>query len=126
MLEEHREFPPYAAALTVEGELQLVGDYAGDAPSSSAERVSHLMDDLRQGAGRGEYLATGLVADVTTTPPGSSDRTDAIRLSLEHREGGSVEVFLPYTIDEEGQVTYEESFAAPGQRQVFPEEPETG
>lgn len=123
MLEEHGEFPPYAAAMTATGELQLVGDYAGDVPASSAERVARLLDDLRQGATRGDYRATGLVADVTTSSPGSSARTDAVRLSLEHQEGASVEVFLPYTIDGEGGVTFGEAFAAPGQRQVYPEGP---
>jgi hypothetical protein len=50
--------------------------------------------------------------------PSSSERRDAVAVSLNHRGGYSVIVLLPYTI-EDGSVAYDAPHAQPGEADIF-------
>lgn len=122
MLKRHGEFRPFAAAMRPNGEVVCLGAYDGrDYPSlagSFADLIASLKEALIAGARRREYVATALFYDVGFTLQAGDARTDAIAISLDHREAYSVIVLLPYTVDD-GNVVYGTPRAQPGDADIF-------
>ena len=122
LLKRHGEFLPFAAAMRPNGEIVCLGAYDGrEVPSlagSFAEIIRSLKDTLIAGARRQEYMATALFYEVGFTLPSSSERRDAVAVSLNHRDGYSVVVLLPYTIEDAG-VVYDAPHAQPGEADIF-------
>ncbi len=88
MLEKHGDFLPYGVSLSLEGEGSMVTGYEGDERPISSEVLSLLIDGLRQQ--RDRLRAAALVSDVR------AGGSDAIRVELEHSEGPTMAVLLPY------------------------------
>jgi len=122
LLKRHGEFLPFAAAMRPNGEIVCLGAYDGrEVPSlagSFAEIIRSLKDTLIAGARRQEYMATALFYEVGFTLPSSSERRDAVAVSLNHRDGYSVIVLLPYTIEDAG-IVYDVPHAQPGEVDIF-------
>ena len=122
LLKRHGEFLPFAAAMRPNGEIVCLGAYDGrEVPSlagSFAEIIRSLKDTLIAGARRQEYMATALFYEVGFTLPSSSERRDAVAVSLNHRDGYSVIVLLPYTIEDAG-IVYDVPHAQPGEGDIF-------
>jgi hypothetical protein len=122
LLKRNGEFLPFGAAMRPNGEIVCLGAYDGrEVPSlagSFADMIRSLKDALIAGARRQEYLATALFYEVGFTLPSSSERRDAVAVSLNHRDGYSVIVLLPYTI-EDGEVAYDAPHAQPGEADIF-------
>ena len=121
LLKRHGEFLPFGAAMRANGEIVCLGAYDGrEVPSlagSFAEMIRSLKDTLIAGARRQEYMATAVFYEVGFTLPSSSERRDAVAVSLNHRDGYSVIVLLPYTIDD-GNVAYDAPHAQPGEGDI--------
>ena len=122
LLKRHGEFLPFGAAMRPNGEIVCLGAYDGrEVPSlagSFAEIIRSLKDTLIAGARRQEYMATALFYEVGFTLPSSSERRDAVAVSLNHRDGYSVIVLLPYTIEDAG-IVYDVPHAQPGEVDIF-------
>ena len=122
LLKRHGEFLPFGAAMRPNGEIVCIGAYDGrEVPSlagSFGDMIRSLKDAFIEGARRQEYMATALFYEVAFTLPSSSDRRDAIAVSLNHRDGYSVIVLLPYAI-EDGSVAYDAPHAQPGEADIF-------
>ena len=116
LLKRHGEFLPFGAAMRPNGEIVCLGAYDGrEVPSLAggfAEIIRSLKDNFIDGARRQEYMATALFYEVGFTLPSSTERRDAVAVSLNHRDGYSVIVLLPYTI-EDGDVAYDPPHAQP-------------
>jgi len=98
MLSEHGEFYPYGESMQADGTIVSVAGYDGrERPPSQA-----IIDLLRQGfhvdAAKGTIIASALIYDVRTIPPGQSEKTDAIAVELDHRDNYSVVVYFPYSL----------------------------
>jgi hypothetical protein len=115
-LAKRGEFYPYAAAIRIDGEVQMIAanpDPANEHPAATDVAVAcfgALTDN------RDEIRAGAVVTDVRT-----GDGEDAIRVDLEHAEGQALAVLLPYTkgrLDQE--ISYGLIRAAPGHRQIWP------
>lgn len=120
MLQKHGEFFPFGAALKSNGEVASVASYDGREQPPSKDIIRLLKDGFIQGAKSGEYKATALVYDVKVTLPVSGKKSDAIAVSLNHRENYSVIVLFPYQLNN-GQLTIGEVFAQQGESDVFPQ-----
>ena len=122
LLKRHGEFLPFGAAMRPNGEIVCLGAYDGrQVPSlagSLPEMIRSLKGALIDGARRQEYMATALFYEVGFTLPSSSERRDAVAVSLNHRDGYSVIVLLPYKIDE-GNIVYDTPHAQPGEADIF-------
>jgi len=122
LLKRHGEFLPFGAAMRPNGEIVCLGAYDGrEVPSLAgafAEIIRFLKDNFIDGARRQEYMATALFYEVGFTLPSSSERRDAVAVSLNHRDGYSVIVLLPYTIEDSG-VVYDAPHAQPGEADIF-------
>jgi hypothetical protein len=95
MLTNHGEFLPFGGAMRSSGELVSVAGYDGDEHPQSSD-VIHLIKEGFIGAARqGEYRATALVYDVRVKLPSTGDKSDAIAVSLNHRDNYSIVVVFP-------------------------------
>ena len=119
MLAEFGEFLPFGGKITADGEHVSVGAKGSPERSKSKELVDIMTDAFRSEAGEGKIRAAGICFDVCVVPPGQADKTDAIQLALEREGGDSVDVFVPYAVLPDGQVTYGELFAAKRTPTIF-------
>jgi hypothetical protein len=118
MLREHGEFFPYGAALKTNGEIASIAGYDGRDKPPSKDIIELIKHGFSEGAKTGEYKATALVYDVKVTQP-SGQKTDAIAVSLNHRDHYSVVVLFPYQLNS-GHINYGQVFAQQGEADVFP------
>jgi hypothetical protein len=118
MLQKHGEFFPYGQALSVKGEIVEVAAYDGRENPPSADLIRLLNEAFVRGAKSGKYRATALVYDVRVQLPATEVKSDAIAVSLNHRDNYSVVVFFPYQI-QASKVVFGEVFATPGENNVF-------
>jgi len=123
ILQQHGEFLPFAAAMRPNGEITYLGAHDGRDYQPLFDAQSDLIRALKQvliaGARRQEYMATALFYDVGFTVPGQSERADAIAISLDHRDGYSVVVLLPYKL-ENGRAMLDVPRAQAGEADIFP------
>ncbi len=118
MLRKHGEFFPYGAALKVNGEIASVAGYDGREQPLSNDIVRLLKDGFVKAAKSGEYKATALVYGVKVVLPSTGKKSDAIAVSLNHRDKYSVTVFFPYQLSN-GQLSFGDVFAQKGEADVF-------
>lgn len=118
MLQKHGEFLPYGAALKANGEIASVAGYDGREQPPSNDIIRLLKDGFVKAARSGEYKATALVYDVRVVLPSTGKKSDAIAVSLNHRDDYSVTVFFPYQLSN-GKITFGDVFAQKGEADVF-------
>ena len=120
MLSQFGEFYPYGGYMKPNGEIAHVGagDEEIDRPRSK-DLLYVLQDSFSEMAGKGACKATAIVFDVRVAPPGTEEPSDAVQVCLEHADGYSAEVFLPYRINRGGQVSFGAMFAQEGKHEIF-------
>ncbi|HBX76664.1 MAG TPA: hypothetical protein DEG43_03370 [Acidimicrobiaceae bacterium] len=112
MLDKNGEFFPYGVALDAEGPIEMVAGWTGSERPPSAEVLQVIGDALRTRAAT--LRAVAIVADVLT------DGSEAIRVELEHREGASMTVLLPYKKRRFGQgIEYGDLAAGATHRRIW-------
>ena len=108
MLRQRGEFLPFGTAMRPNGEIVCVGAYDGRAVPSLAGSFTDLIGALKEaftaGARRQEYMATALFYEVAITAAASGERVDAVAASLNHRDGYSVVVLLPFRVEDDNVV----------------------
>jgi len=119
MLSEHGEFYPYGGAINSSGDVVAIAAYDGDEHPPSQKLIDLLVELFRVEAKAGTYRATAIIFDVRVIPPKSGQKTDAIRIDLDHVDDLSLTLFLPYRIMEKGEVVYGEMFAQAGSAKIF-------
>lgn len=113
-LARHGEFFPYAAAVTMDGQAELIAarpDQEDDRPLSNDVVDACFASLISQ---RNHIRAGAVVADIRLAKTG----TDAIQVSLEHVDGPSITVILPYA-KMGNTVDYGEARAQPGQSRIW-------
>jgi hypothetical protein len=120
MLRDHGEFFPYGGAMLPDGSMTMIGASDGTEQPKSKTLIDIMENKFREAARRGEYKATGIVYDVRTTPPGSVEKTDAIAVRLDHEQGYSVVVMIPYKLVPGSDIAKGAIFATKGEGSVFP------
>lgn len=118
MLDRFGEFYPYGATMRVDGQIACVVGQDGAEHPPSAEVIKLLKAAFIGGAKRGEIKASALIYDVRVTLPESDKKSDAIAVALNHRDGYSVIVLFPYSI-ENGKAVIGAAFAQKGEADVF-------
>jgi hypothetical protein len=116
VLEKHSEFYPFAASVSSQGEVGMVGAYVGEERPSSQEVIDALYEALTGAAKRSEIRAAGVCVDVRLS---GRDEGDAVRAALEHAKSDPVYVFLPYKRSRLRGTSYGELFATAGERRIF-------
>lgn len=120
MLTQYGEFYPYGAALTPTGQVVSVAATPGGEKPPSADVIKLLTAGFKQGAKERKYKATALVYDALVQLSESKLKSDAIAVSINHKDGYSVVVYLPYS--RAGQkLSFGKVFAVAGAHDVFPQ-----
>jgi hypothetical protein len=119
MLDQHGEFYPFGGAMQADGQLVSVASHEGKDDPAPADVIESLKDIFTAEAKDGKLKATALVYNVRVTLPSTGETSDAIAVSLDHRENYSVIVFFPYEI-EGGSAIIGEAFAHAGTAEIFP------
>jgi hypothetical protein len=119
MLTNYGEFLPFGGAMRPDGELVSVAGYDGDKHPQSADVIRLLKEGFVKSAHQSQYKATALVYDTRIKLPPTGESSDAIAVSLNHRDSYSIVVILPYRIDG-GKLTVGSAFAQDGEGDIFP------
>jgi hypothetical protein len=107
-----------------DGEIAYSSGLDGEEEQPDSTRVLELLLEAYAGqAASGQIRAAGVCMDVTVVPPDGGEPVDAMCAQLEHAEGEAVDVFLPYHLDPDGGLEYDDLFAGPGDPRVFPGSP---
>ncbi|GFE65232.1 hypothetical protein [Litoreibacter roseus] len=120
LLQNYGEFFPFGAAMKPDGQMILVAGYDGDERPPSHEIIDLLNAGFRSSAVGGDYKATALTYDVRVSLPGTSRKSDAVAIALDHEGDYSVVVYWPYKLSR-GEVSFGEVFAEEGVYGIFPE-----
>ena len=118
MLAKHGEFHPFGAFMDGDGEITAVAAEPEDDDVTAEELAESLESALRTQAEDGDVKAAGLCLDVHVEPPDQND-FDAVQTSLDHRQDDAVDVFLPYERGADGEYSFGELLATPGERPLF-------
>ena len=118
MLSRHGEFFPFGGAMRPSGDIVSVAGYDGKEHPPSADVIRLIKDGLIQAAHKDEYKATALVYDVSVKLPLTEEKSDAIAVSLNHRDNYSVVVFFPYKITDV-KLAIGAAFARQGEADIF-------
>jgi hypothetical protein len=119
MLAKHGEFFPFGSSMTTDGEIVANASYDGDEQPESKHLIELLTQAFRQEASSGKIRAAAICYDVRTVPPGQSEKTDAICVSAEHKNGEAANVFLPYKKGWFGRISYGQLFGGTRDREFF-------
>lgn len=119
MLTEHGGFYPYGATMDPEGKITNVGGYTGDEHPKSTEVIDLLKAAYRRDGEAAKIMACALVCDIRTIPPGQTEKTDAVAVDLDHRDGMSVVMVYPYRIGADKKVQFATAFAMKGAGEIF-------
>jgi hypothetical protein len=118
MLREFGEFHPYGYIMRPDGEIVRVGATTGDEHPASKDLISILRDGYRKEAEAGRLLVAAVVYDARVATPSMSEKKDAVAFQIDHRDGYSVEVFFPYSLDST-DVVFDPPFAQKGADAIF-------
>ena len=119
MLTTHGEFIPFGGAMRPDRQLVSVAGYEGNEHPKSVDVIALMKEGMVAAARKGEYRAAVIVYDVRVTLPSTDEKSDAIAVSLNHRDNYSVIVLLPYKIDA-GTLILGTAFAQKGEADIFP------
>ncbi len=118
MLQQYGEFIPYGYAMKANGEIVSISGQSKKEHPPSMEIMVLLNDGFRKSAKSGEYIATSLIYDVKVVVPSTGIKSDAISFALDHKDGYSVVVMLPYKLVNH-KIIYGEIFAQAGEKEIF-------
>jgi hypothetical protein len=117
-LGKHGEFFPFAAQMSVDGEITAIDIETDDEDHPDSDVVIGALGDvLRTHAADGMIRACGICSDTAVTIP-EKGMTEAVRVSLEHAEAEPVDVYMPYKT-EAAEYVFEDLVAMEGVREIF-------
>ena len=119
MLTSHGEFFPFGGAMRADGQLVSIAGYKADERPQPIDVITLMKGTFVAAARKGEYRATAIVYDVRVKLPSTEEKSDAVAVSLNHRDDYSVVVFFPYKV-ESGKLTVGTVFAQAGEADIFP------
>lgn len=119
MLTAPGEFFPFGGAMRPDGQIVSVASYDGNERPKSADVIAQMKGAMIAAAREGEYKATAIVYDVRIKLPSTGEISDAIAVSLNHRDNYSVIVLIPYKIDA-GKLIPGATLAQKGEADIFP------
>jgi hypothetical protein len=119
MLKAHGEYFPFGATMDAQGKISQVGADTGSEHPASADIIALLKGAYRKNGLEEKIIACALVYDVRTVPPGATEKSDAVAIDLNHRDGLSVTMYYPYRIEADKSVVFGTAFAAKGPSDIF-------
>ena len=98
MLRKYGQFAPFAYRMKSDGDVALEVVAQHDMPPEPAMLLDLLYEQLSERARKGLITAAAFASNVTMANPSKEGYTDAVMVHIEHRDGYSVQAFVPYRI----------------------------
>ena len=102
-----------------DGEIRPLAAYWGDEHPPAQNVIDELSLVLIANAFPHNTAALGLAYDIHFAEPKDAPKRDAIKVDIEHADGQSVSVIVPYTMNQDGTITLEEALSEPKAPQWF-------
>ena len=112
-------FIPFAGAMRADGQIVSIAGYDENEHPQSTSAIALMKAGFVEGARSGEYKATSLVYDVRVELPSTEEKSDAIAVSLNHRDNYSAVLVFPYEING-GELILGAVSAQEGEADIFP------
>ncbi|WP_421999373.1 hypothetical protein [Reyranella sp.] len=119
LLTELGRFSPFGAGMRPDGQVVQIGVYHEGDPMRPTEMIALLKGAFGASARAGEYKATAVACDAWVTFPVTGERTDAITVSLEHRDDYAIKVVVPYRLDA-GELIVGTAYTEEEEAEIFP------
>lgn len=119
MLLAHREFFPFGAEMSTNGQIALASATDGSERPQSQFVIDMLRAGYRKKAIAGEIRACATLYDSMVTLPESDIKQDAIAALIDHRDGYSATVFFPYKINGDSTLSTRSPFAISREPDIF-------
>ena len=117
-MKKYREFYPFAAVLLEDDSVELTASYDGNEHPEPKAVLEDLKQIHKKLAAEGKIKASGIVWNAGVNSADGKP-TDAIIVSLEHKDNYSVIVGEPYKIGLFKTVSFGNLFAMEGKQDVF-------
>lgn len=117
-MKKHREFYPFAAVILTDDTVELTGSYDGNEHPESKDVINDLIRIHKQLASEGKIKASGIVWNASVASADGKP-SDAVIVSIEHKDDYSVIVGEPYKIGLFKKVTFGSLFAMEGKHDIF-------
>ena len=117
-MKKHREFYPFAAVLLPDDSVELTASYDGNEHPESKDVMNDFIQIHKQLASEGTIKASGIAWNASVASADGRP-SDAIIVSLEHKDDYSVIVGEPYKIGLFKKVTFGNLFAMEGKHDIF-------
>ena len=96
-MKKYREFYPFAAVILMDDTVELTGSFDGNEHPESKDVINDLIQIHKQLASEGKIKASGIAWNASVASADGKP-TDAIIVSLEHKDDYSVIVGEPYKV----------------------------
>ena len=117
-LKKHGEFYPFGAVLNNKSEVILTAVDSGDDHPDSTDMIDRLTEAHSEQAKQSEIIASGICWNASVSNE-NGVKSDAIIISLEHRDDYSVIVGQPYKMGLFKKVNLKSLFAQKGKHDIF-------
>lgn len=111
-------FYPFGAQINLDGTVDHVVGSTGEKNPAADDVVVISLDGFRRAAGSGKIRATALARHHQTTPPNGGSPVPVIQIMLDHLDGASLDLFLPYAEKEE-QFVFTNVFVNQSKQRIF-------
>jgi hypothetical protein len=118
MLHEFGEFHPYGYLMRPDGQIISVSSTTGQEHPPSRDLISILRSGYRAEAEAGKLLVSAVVYDCGVATPSAPRKKKAVAFEIEHRDGYSIEVFFPYTLNST-EVMFDPPIVQKGAKAIF-------
>jgi hypothetical protein len=98
MLRRYGQFGPFGYRMNVDGDVALEVVAQHDMPPEPAMLLDLLYEQLEERAKRGSLIAAGTTSNVTMDKASPEGFVDAVMVEIEHKDGYSVQAFVPYRV----------------------------
>lgn len=108
LTEEYGDFFPFALGVIREDEtfVDVMPDDEGDEDLTNEEIVKELEETFTELHPEYDFIAVCICQDVVVTDDDTNEDTDCIEIRLDMINGGSTNVYVPYTISDKGKVLF--------------------
>jgi len=117
-MKKYREFYPFAAVMLTDDSIELTGSYDGNEHPESKDVLETLKQIHKQLASEDKIKASGIVWNASVASADGKP-SDAIIVSLEHKDNYAVIVGEPYKIGLFKKVFFGNLFAMEGKHDIF-------
>ena len=117
-MKKHRGFYPFAAVILMDDTIELTGTYDGNEHPESKDVLADLIQIHKQLAVEGKIKVSGIAWNASVASADGKP-SDAIIVSLEHKDDYSVIVGEPYKVGLFKKVNFGNLFAMEGKHDIF-------